>query len=212
MIIIYHLENSRSERVIWLMEELGLPFVLTRFDREPSMMAPPAYKEIHKLGKSPVIRDGEIVLAESGAIIEYLANRVPERRLAVQPDAPNYACYLHWLHFAEGSAMPQFILNLFVSGFIPGVDPNSPLVAMAKHRSAELLAYIEGEIGLTPYFAGAEFTAADIMMTYCFGILRGPMMNTDMAQYPNIAAYLARIEERPAYQKAMGIANPPKAA
>ena len=104
--------------------------------------------------------------------------------------------------------MPQFILNLFVGGFFPGIDPNSPLVGMAKHRSAELLAFIDGEIAKTPYFAGNEFTAADIMMMYCFGIVRSPVMNADMATYPSIAAYIARIEQRPAYQKAMAIANP----
>ena len=208
MITIYHLNNSRSERVIWLMEELGLPYQLERFDREPSMMAPAVLKALHPLGKSPMIRDGDVVLAESGAIVEYIVERVGDGRLGVPPDSPHYPAYLFWLHFAEGSAMPQFILNLFVGGFFPGIDPNSPLVGMAKHRSAELLAFIDGEIAKTPYFAGNEFTAADIMMMYCFGIVRSPVMNADMATYPSIAAYIARIEQRPAYQKAMAIANP----
>jgi glutathione S-transferase len=208
MITIYHLENSRSERIIWLMEELGLSYRLERFDREPTMAAPSALKAVHPLGKSPMIRDGDAVLAESGAIVEYIVERVAGGRLGVKPDSPDYPAYLFWLHFAEGSAMPLFILNMFVGGFFPGIDPNSPLVGMAKHRSAELLAFIDGEIAKTPYFAGAEFTAADIMMMYCFGIVRSPVMNADMATYPNIAAYIARIEQRPAYQKAMAIANP----
>ena len=208
MITIYHLENSRSERIIWLMEELGLPYTLERFDREPSMMAPPALKQLHPLGKSPLIRDGDVVLAESGAIVQYIVERVANGRLGVPPASPDYPAYVFWTHFAEGSVMPQFILNLFVGGFFPGVDPTSPLVGMAKQRSMELLRYIDDEIAKTPYFAGAEFTAADIMMMYCFGIVRSPVMEADMSVIPNIAAYISRIEERPAYRKAMAIANP----
>ncbi len=208
MITVYHLENSRSERVIWLMEELGLEYDLQRFDREPTMAAPDALKTISPMGKAPMIRDGDTVIVESGAILEYIANTEGGGRLAVKPGAPNYAAYLQWMHFAEGSAMARFILNLFVGGFFPGVDPSSPLVGMAKHSSVQVLQFIDGELAKTPYFAGDEFTAADIMMTYCFGIVRGPIMSTDMTQYPNIAAYLARVEARPAYQKGMAIANP----
>ena len=132
-------------------------------------------------------------------------------RLAVAPASPDYARYVQWMHFAEGTAMARFILNLFVGGFFPGVDPDSPLVGMAKQSSADILAYLEDELGKSPYFAGSDFTAADIMMFYCFGIVRSPVMNTDLAQYPNIAAYVARIEARPGYKKAMEIANPKKA-
>lgn len=210
MITVYHLENSRSERVIWLMEELGLPYDLQRFAREPTMAAPDVLKTINPLGKAPMIRDGDSVIIESGAILEYIANREGKGRLAVPPSSPDYARYLQWMHFAEGTAMARFILNLFVGGFFPGVDPNSPLVGMAKHGSTQILEFIDAELGKSPYFAGAEFTAADIMMMYCFGIVRSPVMKTDMAQYPNIAAYIARIESRPAYQKAMAIANPKK--
>lgn len=208
MVTIFHLEQSRSERIIWLFEELALPYRLERFDREPSMMAPAAYRAIHPMGRSPIIRDGDIVLAESGAIVDYVTHKLAGGRLTVSPDRPEYAGYVHWLHFAEASAMPQFIMNFFISGFVPGIDPSSPLVGMVQQRSAETLRYIDSMIAKTPYFAGDAFTAADIMMMYCFGIVRGPAMNTDMALYPNIAAYIAHIEARPAYQKAMGIANP----
>jgi glutathione S-transferase len=211
MITVYHLENSRSERVIWLLEELGLPYELQRFKREPTMQAPASMKAISPLGKAPMISDGDTVIVESGAIIEYIVNRHGGGRLGVAPTAPNYAQYLQWMHFAEGSAMPRFILQMFVGGFFPGVDPNSPLVGMAKQASAQALDWFEEELGKTPYFAGSEFTAADIMMAYCFGIVRSPVMNTDMARYPNISAYLARIGERPAYRKAMALANPPAA-
>jgi glutathione S-transferase len=208
MITVYHLENSRSERVIWLLEELGLPYALERFDRQPTMAAPEVLKSLHPLGKAPIIADGDTVIAESGAIIEYIVNRHAGGRLAVAPDSPDYARYVQWMHFAEGTAMARFILNLFVGGFFPGIDPASPLVGMAKHGSTQILAYIEEELGKTPYFAGDAFTAADIMMTYCFGIVRSPIMSTDMALYPNISAYLARIAARPGYQKGMAIANP----
>ena len=169
-----------------------------------------AHLAINPLGKAPMIKDGETVIIESGAIIEYITNR-HGGRLAVGVNSPNYGRYLQWVHFAEGTAMARFILNLFVGGFFPGIDPDSPLVGMAKQSSAEILAYLDTELGRSPYFAGNDFTAADIMMFYCFGIVRSPVMNTDLAQYPNIAAYIARIEARPGYQKAMAIANPKKA-
>ena len=210
MITVYHLENSRSERVIWLMEELGLAYNLERFNHEPTMRAPDSMKAINPLGKAPMIKDGETVVIESGAIIEYITNR-HGGRLAVGVNSHNYGRYLQWMHFAEGTAMARFILNLFVGGFFPGIDPDSPLVGMAKQSSAEILAYLDSELAKDSYFAGSDFTAADIMMMYCFGIVRSPVMSTDLKQYPNIAAYIARIEARPGYQKAMAIANPKKA-
>jgi glutathione S-transferase len=208
MITIYHLSTSRSERVIWLMEELGLQYNLERFAREPSMLAPAALREIHPLGKSPVIRDGDTVLVESGAILEYIINRHGGGRLAVPVSSPDYARYLQWMHFAEGSAMTQLLLHLFLGGMMPGVDQSAPMVAMVKDRTATLLRYIDDELRQRPYFAGETFTAADIMMVYPFGMVTG-FLKTDMAQYPNTQAYLDRIGKRPAYQKAMAIANPP---
>ncbi len=208
MITIYHLATSRSERVIWLMEELGLQYNLERFAREPNMMAPPALREIHPLGKSPTIRDGDTVLVESGAILEYIIHRHGQGRLAVPVSSPDYPRYLQWMHFAEGSAMTQLLLNLFLGGIIPGVDQSSPMVAMMKERTTSMLRYIDDELRVRPYFAGESFTAADIMMTYPYGIVTG-FLKPDMAQYPNTKAYLDRIGERPAYRKAMAIANPP---
>jgi glutathione S-transferase len=208
MITIYHLATSRSERVIWLMEELGLQYNLERFAREPNMMAPPALREIHPLGKSPTIRDGDTVLVESGAILEYIIHRHGQGRLAVPVSSPDYPRYLQWMHFAEGSAMTQLLLNLFLGGMIPGVDQSSPMVAMMKERTTSMLRYIDDELRARPYFAGESFTAADIMMTYPYGIVTG-FLKPDMAQYPNTKAYLDRIGQRPAYRKAMAIANPP---
>jgi glutathione S-transferase len=207
MITIYHLENSRSERMIWLMEELGLRYELQRFPRDPSMMAGEAYRALHPMGKSPIIRDGDTVLIESGAIVEYIVNRYGNGRLSVPVNAPNYAQYLQWMHFAEGSAMTQLLLHIFMGGFVPGIDQSLPFVAYTKQRTAHLLSFIDGELANRAFFAGSEFTAADIMMSYCFGTVRG-FLRMDITQYPNITAYIARIEQRPAYQKGMAIANP----
>ncbi len=209
MITIYHLNMSRSERIIWLMEELGLPYQLEKFQREPGMEAPQSLRAIHPLGKAPVIRDGDTVLVESGAIVEYIINRHGGGRLAVPADSADYARYIQWMHFAEGSAMMQFLNHLFLSGrFVPGVDQSSPWVARVSGRSIELLKYIDSELVSHPYFAGDNFTAADIMMVFAFGAAKN-FLQIDMTPFPNINRYLERIAKRPAYQKAMAIANPP---
>jgi glutathione S-transferase len=207
MITIYHLSTSRSERVIWLMEELGLQYKLERFAREANMLAPAALRAVHPMGKSPTIRDGDLVLIESGAILEYIIHRHAGGRLAVPVSSPDYPRYLQWMHFAEGSAMTQLLLHLFLGGMIPGVDQSSPMVAMMKDRTAAMLRFIAEELRARPYFAGDSFTAADIMMTYALGMASGFVI-TDKSQYPGINAYLDRIGERPAYRKAMSIANP----
>jgi glutathione S-transferase len=170
MITIYHLANSRSERVIWLMEELGLEYKLERFARQPDMMAPPELRAVHPLGKSPTIRDGEVLMVESGAILEYITHRHGQGRLSVPVSSPDYPRYLQWMHYGEGSAMTQLLLHLFLGGgFIPGVDQSSPMVAMMKERTASMLRYIDDELRARPYFAGDSFTAADIMMAYRTG-------------------------------------------
>lgn len=209
MITIYHLNMSRSERIIWLMEELGLPYQLEKFQREPGMEAPQSLRAIHPLGKAPVIRDGDTVMVESGAIIEYIINRHGGGRLGVPIDSADYARYVQWMHFAEGSAMMQFLNHLFLSGrFVPGIDQSSPWVARINGRSIELLKYIDSELVSHPYFAGDNFTAADIMMVFAFGAAKN-FLQIDMTPFPNINRYLERIAKRPAYQKAMAIANPP---
>jgi glutathione S-transferase len=208
MITIYHLNMSRSERIIWLMEELGLEYKLEKFQREPSMEAPASLRAIHPLGKAPVIRDGDAVLIESGAIVEYIIQRHGGGKLAVPVNSPDYARYLQWMHFAEGSAMAQFLLHLFLGGFVPGVDQSAAWVVLTKQRTTNLLKYVDSELGVRPYFAGQAFTAADLMMMFPFFIARN-FMQLDLTPYPNIVNYLKRIEARPAYQKAMALANPP---
>jgi glutathione S-transferase len=207
MITIYHLNISRSERILWLAEELGLPYRLERYLREPTMAAPDSLRAIHPLGRAPVIRDGDLVLAESGAIVEYLIHRHGGGRLAVPPESPDYAQYLYWMHFAEGTAMTQYLLLLFMGGaLVPGVDQSATWVVRTRNQTASLLQYMDDHLGRQPYFAGKTFTAADIMMAYTYGIVSG-FLRLDLAPFKHTQRYLALIGERPAYRKAMELAN-----
>jgi glutathione S-transferase len=205
MITIYHLDTSRSERIVWLMEELGLEYKLELFERNANGSAPDAMKAIHALGKAPVIRDGDTVLAESGAIVDYIVHRHAGGRLAVAPNAQEYARYIYWFHFAEGSLMSLLILAL-VLGRLPESEA-APVRARVLERVRQTLSYIDSELAQATYFAGATFTTADIMMTFPFTTMRH-FLNYDLAPYANILGYLHRIESRPAYAKAMALAGP----
>jgi glutathione S-transferase len=205
MITIYHLDTSRSERIVWLMEELGLEYKLELFQRNDNGSAPDALRKIHALGKAPVIRDGDTVLAESGAIVDYIVHRYAGDRLAVAPAAADYARYIYWFHFAEGSLMSLLILALVLSR-VPEADA-SPARTRVLERMKQTLAFIDSELAQATYFAGATFTAADVMMTFPFTTMRH-FLKYDLAPYANILAYLQRIESRPAYQKAMALAGP----
>jgi glutathione S-transferase len=205
MITIYHLSTSRSERIVWLMEELGLEYRLEVFQREPSGAAPRPMKELHALGKAPMIRDGDTVLAESGAIVDYIVQRHAGGRLAVQPQAPEYARYVYWLHFAEGSLMSLMLIALVLSR-VPEAS-ESAVRTRILDRMKQMLAFVDSELADRPYFAGADFTAADVMMLFPFTTMRH-FLEYDLAPYVNILAYLERIESRPAYRKAMALAGP----
>ena len=205
MITVYHLTSSRSERIVWLMEELGLDYQLERFQREKNGAAPEAMKGIHALGRAPVIRDDDTVLAESGAIVEYIAHRYGNGRLVVAPNAATYARYVYWLHFAEGSLMSLLLIALVLSR-VPDANASPPGVRVLA-RMQHMLGFIDGELAAVPYFAGADFTAADVMMTFPFTTMRR-FLDYDIAPFANIVAYVKRIEARPAYQKAMALAGP----
>jgi glutathione S-transferase len=209
MITVYHLTSSRSERIVWLMEELGLDYELERFQRERSGAAPEAMKGIHALGRAPVIRDGDTVLAESGAIVEYIVQRYGGGRLVVPPDAAAYPRYLYWLHFAEGSLMSLLLIALVL---LARARRQCERSGQARARPMQqMLAFVDGELAAVPYFAGADFTAADIMMTFPFTTMRR-YLDYDIAPYANIVAYVKRIEARPAYRKAMSLAGPTRSA
>jgi glutathione S-transferase len=207
MLTIYHLETSRSERIVWLMEELGLPYKMQVFPRETTGAAPHPLKEIHALGRAPAIRDGDAVLAESGAIVDYIVHRHADGRLALPPEDPAYARYVYWLHFAEGSLMSLLLIVLVLSRVQEAAA--SPVAARMRERMNQMLSFVDKELAAGPWFAGAVFTAADVMMVFPFTTLRN-FLAYDLAPYANIVAYLTRIAARPAYQKAMALAGPKK--
>ncbi len=206
MLTVHHLGKSQSERIVWLCEELEIPYELKHYNRDSrTILAPPEYKALHPIGAAPVITDDNLVLAESGAVIEYILAKYAGGRLSLGPDAPNFADYLYWLHFANGSLQPSFGRSMIVSR--SGVADDNPLaMAMAK-RLKLAVGYVEARLAQKPYLAGEEFTAADIMIVFTLTTMRY-FMPFDLSPYPNILAYLQRIAARPAYIRAMEKGDP----
>lgn len=213
MIIVHHLNNSRSQRVLWLLEELGAPYEIRRYERDAkTMLAPPALKAVHPLGKSPVITDGERVVAESGAIVEYLVDRHGGGRLKPTPGSDEALRYTYWLHYAEGSAMPPLLMKLIFnrteSGPMPFfIRPVAKAIAGKAKRSfiePQLklhLDYMESELGEREWFAGNEFTAADIQMSFPLEAA-AVRAGLDVSR-PKLHAFLQKIHARPAYRRAL---------
>ena len=206
MITIHHLGVSQSERIIWLCEELGLPYELKVYARDPStMMAPPALQAVHPLGSAPVITEGQRVLAESSAIVEYLLERYGKGRLRPATSAPEFPDYLYWLHYANGSLMPNIMLG-FILGMPLADNAVHPLAVMFGERVQRHFQFVEDRLGQAQFVAGSEFTAADLVMHFPFGTMRA-FAPIDLSRRPNTRAWLARISARPAYQKAMRLAG-----
>jgi glutathione S-transferase len=206
MLTVHHLGESQSERIVWVCEELGVPYLLQRYDRDRiTGLAPAAYKALHPMGIAPVITDGDLVLAESGAILQYLIARYGNGRLAVAADGPNFADYLFWFHFANGTLMPSEMGG--VMSTMLGLKEGNPLLAILKDRSERAFALIERRLGDVSYFAGDEFTAADIMMLFPLSTMRA-FTRRDLTPLPHIRAYLGRIRARPAYERAMASGDP----
>lgn len=218
MIIVHHLNNSRSQRVLWLLEELGVPYEVKRYERDPAtMLAPASLRAIHPLGKSPVITDGGMSVAESGAIVEYLVEKYGAGRLAPAPGSAERVRYSYWMHYAEGSLMPPLLLNL-VFGWI--AKAKMPFFArpiakaicartMASYVTPQLrmhLAFMEAELKKNTWFAGKEFTAADIQMS--FPIEAAAARAGLNAKWPALMAYLEQIHARPAYRRALETGGP----
>jgi glutathione S-transferase len=204
MIQVHHLNNSRSHRVLWLLEELGLEYELVRYQRDPVTMAAPAeLKAIHPLGKSPVLRDGDLTLAESGAIMEYLVGLYGDGQLRPPAGTQDGLRYLFRLHFAEGSAMPRLLLKLYLSRL---GEAAAPAMLRVESQIAEQLAFMEGELDHAPYFAGKTFTAADIQMSFP---LEAAAAHGNLDQcYPNLQSFLNRTQQRPAYRTAIERGGP----
>jgi glutathione S-transferase len=213
MIVVHHLNNSRSQRVLWLLEELGLPYEIKCYERDPqTMLAPASLREVHPLGKSPVITDGELTLAESGAIIEYLVERYGNGRLVPASGTPEHRRYTYWLHYAEGSAMPPLLLKLIFDQIEKNpmpffVRPIARLIVSRVKSSfiepqlTQHLDYMEAEIGKNTWFAGNEFTAADIQISFP---LEAAVARAGLnASRPKLMTFLNRIHTRPAYQQAL---------
>ena len=206
MLIVHHLGRSQSERVVWLCEELGIPYELKVHARDPAtMLAPPELKALHPMEAAPVLIDGDLVLAESGAIVEYVVGRHGGGRLAVGPDAPNYADYLYWLHFTNATLQAALGRNMIVNRL--AVDPANPLAAAMRGRIDRALALVEARLGAVPYLAGQDLSAADIMIVFCLTTMR-LFTPFDLGPYPNILAYLQRIGARPAYRRAIEKGDP----
>ncbi|WP_369969015.1 glutathione S-transferase family protein [Stenotrophomonas rhizophila] len=216
MIKVHHLDHSRSQRVLWMLEELGLPYQLVNYQRDPTTwLAPQALREIHPLGKSPVLQDDTLVLAESGAILEYLADRYDSARQLSPELLPAQSAerlrYRYWMHYAEGSAMPPLLLSLVFARVRKAPMPffAKPIArgiadkVMKGFVGPQLklhLQWMERELGQSPWFAGERFTAADIQMS--FPIQAAASRAGSMDAYPKLQAFLQRIEQRPAYQRA----------
>lgn len=205
MLTVHHLGISQSDRIVWLCEELGIPYELKLYARDPvTRLAPSEYKALHPAGTAPVITDGDLVLGESGAIIEYIIAKYGNGRFIPTPDDSDYVEYLRWFHFANGSMMPSWMMEMVVT-MLSVAD--SPVTTSLRSRLNTAFDIVETRLGEAVYFAGSSFSAADIIMLFPLTTMR-LFAPRDLAPYPNILAYLQRIAMRPAYQRAIKKADP----
>ena len=213
MITVHHLNHSRSQRILWLLEELGLDYEIRRYERDPkTMLAPASLRAVHPLGKSPVITDGDLTIAESGAIVDYLIDRYGAGRLAPPAGTPERLRYTYWLHYAEGSAMSPLLLKLvfdkietapmpfFVKPIAKAISGKAKS-SFIEPQIRQHLDYLEAELGKSPWFAGSEFSGADIQLSFPLeaAAARGGLD----AGRPRLMDFLQRIHARPAYQRAI---------
>ncbi|SOE93908.1 glutathione S-transferase [Burkholderia sp. D7] len=198
MIEVHHLNESRSRRITWLLEELGLDYTVHAYQRNPqTRLAPPELEKIHPLGKAPVIRDGGEVIFESGAIIEYLVRKYGNGRLAPASDSRDYNRYLQFLHYAEGSAMLPLMLKLYTSRLGDGAAPLQPRIESEMQRH---LGFLNSELAGRDYFIGDELTGADVQLSFA---VQMAVKFCGEDAYPNLTAFVRRIEARDAYQRAI---------
>ncbi len=206
MLTVHHLGVSQSDRIVWLSEELELSYELKRYERDATTrLAPAAYKALHPSGTAPVVTDDGVTLAETGAIFDYILTKYGRGRLAIAQDSPNYADYLFWLHYPNGSLMPTEMINMMLN--MAQVADDAPVWRFANGRTTAAYQQIDARLSTTQYLAGDTFTAADIMMLFPLSTM-GAFFARDLTPYPNIAPYVARLKARPAYQRAMAKAEP----
>jgi glutathione S-transferase len=203
MITVHHLNDSRSQRILWLLEELGQPYEIKAYQRDPmTRLAPAELKAVHPLGKSPVISDDGQVIAESGAIIEYLVDKYDHGELKPKAGTPAALDYLHWMHFAEGSAMLPFMLALYTGMLGEAAAPLQPRIVAEIHNH---LGYIEGRLAAHDYLVGDRFTAADVQMGF---VLEAAAVRGWLNEYPKQKAYLSKLQARSAYLRALDRGGP----
>ena len=201
MLKVHHLNNSRSQRILWLLEELGTPYEIVKYQRmAPLPLAPPELKQVHPLGKSPVITDGDKTIAESGAIVEYIVDRYGNGRLKPKPGTDDYWRYVEWMHYAEGSAMLPLLLALY-SGFLG--DGAAPLQPRIDSEIATNLSYMEAALAGRDFFVGGDLTGADIQLLFVL-----EAAGNRLEAYPALAAYRERMHARPAYKRGIEKGGP----
>ena len=206
MLTIHHLGHSQSERIVWLCEELGIPYELKKYTRDSvTRLSPPELKALHPLGAAPLIEVDGMLLGDSAAIVEFILARYGRGRLQHGPDHPDFASYLYWFHFANGNLQPVMLRTMTVGRC--GLAPDHPVQTSSHERLDKVLALVETRLAQNDYLAGSEFTAADIMSVFSLTTMRlfHPL---DLAPYPNILAYLQRMGARPGYQRAMAKGDP----
>lgn len=205
MLTVHHLGISQSERIVWLCEELDLDYELVRYNRRAdNRMAPDAYKALHPMEIAPIITDGDLTLAESGAIVDYICGRYGDGKLVPSPDNPDFADHCFWYHFANATFMATMMMQLALA--MNGAS-DGPASGFFHDRAARGWAMLEERLGQTPFIGGANLTTADIMFVYCLTTSHAFRGSTNEGR-PNIQAYLKRIAARPAYQRAMAKAEP----
>ena len=201
MLVVHHLNDSRSQRILWLLEELGAPYEIKFYQRDATTrLAPPELKAINQLGKSPVITDGDLTVIESGAIIDYIQRTYGGGRLAPAQGTRDYEAYNQWLHYAEGSAMLPLMLALYVGRL---GEAGAPLQPRIESETANHLGYVEASLAGRDWLVGNDITGADIQMSFV-----GEIAKSRGAGYPNITAWVDRFQARPAYRKALEKGGP----
>lgn len=206
MLTVHHLGKSQSERIVWLCEELGLPYELKRYARDSAtMLAPPEYKALHPIGAAPVVTDGALVLAESGAIVDYIMARYGNGRLVLRADDPDFAQFLYWFHFANGT-LQAGLGRLMILNRLKLAEDN-PMLRATRGRVDRAFDLVDGRVREAEYLAGNTFTTADIMMGFSLTTMRY-FQPYDLQRCPNVVRYLGRIGDRPAYRRAMEKGDP----